>query len=258
MSQSVETELVNISVDSGVLAIVWNRPQKKNALSNAMYRAATAALARAESDPQIRVVLLTSEGDSFTSGNDLSDFAAAGAGGEEPAAGAFIEAIAQFKKPIVAAVPGLATGVGLTMLLHCDLIFVASDAKLTTPFVNLALVPEAASSMLLPGLIGHARAFAMFALGEALTGAEAARLGLANAALPTAEVIPAARSAAKKLASRPLGAVVATKKLMRDSEAILGRLRTEGAVFAERLKTPEAMEAFTAFREKRAPDFSKF
>jgi enoyl-CoA hydratase/carnithine racemase len=251
------TDLVKISEADGVMEIVWNRPDKKNALSNAMYRAATAALARAAEDKSIRVVLLSSEGDSFTSGNDLADFAAASAGGEAPAAGAFIEAIAQFPKPLLAAVRGLAVGVGTTMLLHCDLVFVANEAKLTTPFVNLALVPEAASSLLMPARIGYARAFAMFALGEGFTGVQAAQLGLANAALPASDVIGAARDAARRLAQRPLGAVMATKKLMRDGGSILNQLRTEGAVFAERLRSAEAMEAFTAFREKRAPDFSK-
>jgi enoyl-CoA hydratase/carnithine racemase len=143
------------------------------------------------------------------------------------------------------------------MLLHCDLVFVANDAKLTTPFVNLALVPEAASSMLMPARIGHARAFAMFALGEGLTGEQAAQLGLANVALPASEVGAAARAAAAKLALRPPGAVMATKRLMRDGETILTQLRTEGAIFGERLKSAEAMEAFMAFQQKRAPDFSK-
>jgi enoyl-CoA hydratase/carnithine racemase len=250
------TDLVKIGVANGVMEIIWNRPDKKNALSNAMYRAATAALATAVEDRSIRVVLIASEGDSFTSGNDLADFASAAMGGEAPAAGAFIEAIIQFPKPVVAAVPGLAVGVGTTMLLHCDLVFVASDAKLTTPFVNLALVPEAASSMLMPSRIGHARAFAMFALGEGLTGAQAAQLGLANAAMPADEVVAAAREAAKKLALRPPGAVMAAKKLMRDGERILAQSRKESVIFGDRLRSAEAMEAFTAFREKRAPDFS--
>ncbi len=251
------TDLVKINVDNGVMEIVWNRPDKKNALSNVMYRAATAALARAAEERSIRVVLLASEGDSFTSGNDLADFASAATGGEAPAAGAFIEAIIEFPKPVVAAVPGLAVGVGTTMLLHCDLVFVANDAKLTTPFVNLALVPEAASSMLMPSRIGHPRAFAMFALGDGLDGVQAAHLGLANAALPAAEVVAAAREAARKLALRPPGAVMAAKKLMREGERILAHSRAEGAIFAERLRSAEAMEAFTAFREKRAPDYSK-
>lgn len=251
------TDLVKISEANGVMEIVWNRPDKKNALSNAMYRAATAALARAVEDKSIRVVLLSSEGDSFTSGNDLADFAAASMGGEAPAAHGFIEAIIQFPKPIVAAVPGLAVGVGTTMLLHCDLVYVASDAKLTTPFVNLALVPEAASSVLLPARIGHARAFAMFALGDGLTGEQAAQLGVANAAMPKDLVLKAAREAAAKLAQRPIGAVMAAKKLMRDSDNILAQSRTESAIFGERLRSAEAMEAFTAFQQKRAPDFSK-
>jgi enoyl-CoA hydratase/carnithine racemase len=251
------TELVKVSVADGVMEITWNRPDKKNALSNAMYRTATDALARAEADKAIRVVLLSSEGDSFTSGNDLADFAAANAGGAEPQAGKFIQAIAAFPKPLIAAVPGLAVGVGTTMLLHCDLVFVAEHAKLTTPFVNLALVPEAASSMLMPARIGHARAFAMFALGEPLTGKIAVDLGVANAAMSAAEVIPFAREAARKLAQRPLGAVMATKKLMRDGEAIMSQLKAESAIFAERLRSAEAAEAFAAFAQRRAPDFSK-
>ena len=148
-------------------------------------------------------------------------------------------------------------GVGTTVLLHCDLVYLADTARLTTPFVNLALVPEAASSLLLPALIGHVRAFAMFALGEGLSAAEALSLGLANKVLPKDEVISAAREAARALTTRPLGAIVATKKLMRDSERILARIATEGAIFKERLQTAEAREAFTAFAERRQPDFTK-
>lgn len=251
------TDLVKISAADGVMEILWNRPDKKNALSNAMYRVAAAALAQAVEDKGVRAVILGSTGDSFTSGNDLADFAAAATGEEAPAAGGFIEAIAQFPKPLIGAAPGLAVGVGTTMLLHCDLVFVADDAKLTTPFVNLALVPEAASSMLMPARIGYARAFAMFTLGEHLTGKQAAELGVANAAMAAGEVLGAARAAAAQLAKRPPGAVMATKKLMRDSETILRQLRTEGAVFGERLKSAEAMEAFMAFQQKRAPDFSR-
>jgi enoyl-CoA hydratase/carnithine racemase len=258
MMEATTSDLVQIGVNDGVMEIFWNRPAKKNAISNAMYRAATVALDRAEGDGAIRAVLIGSVGDSFSAGNDLADFAAAAAGGEPPAGTAFLRALVRFPKPLIAAVPGLGIGIGTTMLLHCDLVYVASDAKLTTPFINLALVPEAASSLLLPALLGHARAFAMFALGESLSGAEAARLGLANAALPAAEVIPAARDAAKRLAQRPAGAVMAAKRLMRRRELILDQMQAEAAIFSERLRSPEAMEAFTAFREKRAPDFSKF
>jgi enoyl-CoA hydratase/carnithine racemase len=143
------------------------------------------------------------------------------------------------------------------MLLHCDLVFVAENSKLSAPFVNLALVPEAASSLLLTARIGHARAFAMFAMGEALTGLEAFNLGLANKVLPKDEVIPAARAAARTLAEKPLGAVMATKRLMRESEAILARMARENQVFGERLQTAEAREVFSAFAERRPPNFIK-
>ena len=252
------TEHIKTTTQDGVLEITFARPDKKNALSNAMYRAAADALENAQSDGAIRVVLLSSEGDAFTSGNDLSDFAAAAAGGrEELQAGRFIRVLAQAEKPLIAAVPGLAVGVGTTMLLHCDLVFVADTAKLSAPFVNLALVPEAASTMLLTGRIGHARAFAMFAMGEPLTGTEAFGLGIANKVLPKDEVIPAARAAARALSEKPLGAVVATKRLMRESEAILARMARESKVFGERLQTAEAREVFSAFAERRPPNFTK-
>ncbi len=252
------SEHIRIHRDRAVLQITFARPEKKNALSNAMYRAATEALAEAEASPDVRVVLFTAEGDAFTSGNDLADFASVAAGkGDGLAAHGFIEALGRAEKPIVAAAPGLCVGVGTTMLLHCDLVYLAEDAKLSTPFVNLALVPEAASSLLLPARIGYVRAFAMFALGESLSGLEAVALGLANKALPRDAVLPAAREAAHALAARPLGAIMATKRLMRDKEALLRRMGEEGAVFGDRLKSAEAREAFQAFAERRPPDFEK-
>ena len=252
------TEHIKTTTQDGVLEITFARPEKKNALSNAMYRKASDALENAQTDSAIRVVLLSSEGDAFTSGNDLADFAGVAAGGrEELQAARFIRVLANAEKPLIAAVPGLAVGVGTTMLLHCDLVFVADTAKLSAPFVNLALVPEAASSLLLTARIGHARAFALFAMGESLSGAEALALGLANKMLPKDDVIPAARAAARVLAEKPLGAVIATKKLMRESEAILARIAQEGKVFGERLKTAEAREAFNAFAERRPPNFTK-
>jgi len=252
------TEHIKIKVEDAILEITFARPAKRNALSNAMYRVAREPLDGAQSNQAIRVVLFSSEGDVFTAGNDLADFTSAVEGKrDELEAYGFIEALARADKPIVAAVPGLAVGVGTTMLLHCDLVYVAETARLSTPFVNLALVPEAASSLLLPAHVGHVRAFAMFALGEGLSGPEAVALGLANKVLPKDEVLRTARESARTLAARLLGAVVATKKLMRNKEGILARIDKEGAIFRERLQTDEAREAFSAFAQRRQPDFTK-
>ena len=256
------TEPVIRTVEAGVMTLTFNRPDKKNAITDAMYKILADGLDEAEADPAIRVVLFRSEGDAFTAGNDLSDFASqatAGEGsiGDERNVGRFLKALARAQKPLVAAVTGLAVGVGTTMLLHCDLVYIAEDAKLTVPFVNLALVPEAASSLLLPARIGHARAYAMFALGEAVDGRTAAAWGIANAALPAGEVQAKALAAAQALAKRPLGALTITKRLMRDAEALSGRMDEEGKLFAARIRTAEAKEAFTAFAERRPADFSK-
>jgi enoyl-CoA hydratase/carnithine racemase len=253
------TEHVKVSVDNGVMEITWNRPEKKNAITNAMYAAAGDALEKASADKSIRVALFTSEGDAFTAGNDLSVFAAAnsGAAAEAPQGHRLIHNLAKFDKPLVAGVRGVAVGVGMTMLLHCDMVYVAKEAKLSVPFVNLALVPEAASSITLPARVGHARAFQLFALGEPITGEQAVAIGIANAALPQEEVLKAARDGARKIAQRPLGALMATKKLMRDGEVLLQQMHREAELFGRQLKSPEAAEAFAAFAQKRAPDFSK-
>jgi enoyl-CoA hydratase/carnithine racemase len=254
------TEHVRVSVDGNVMRLTLARPEKKNALTNAMYLAMARALEQAENDPAVRVVLFAGEGDSFTAGNDLADFAAVAAGSagrDDMKAFVFLQALARAQKPYVAAVQGLAVGIGVTMLMHCDLVYVAEDARLTTPFVNLALVPEAASSLLIPARIGHARAFAMFALGEPVDGRTAAAIGLANAAVPATEVHAKALAAAKALATKPMGALRATKQLMRDADAIAALMAKESEIFGARLRTAEAAEALKAFAERRPPDFSK-
>jgi enoyl-CoA hydratase/carnithine racemase len=251
---------IRIAESGGVLTLTFDRPDKKNALTNAMYETLVRALKRAEGDSGLRVVLFEGEGDMFTAGNDLGDFAAVASGAkpaESLAAYPFILALAQFPKPVVAAVQGNAVGIGLTMLLHCDAVYVAEHARLAAPFADLALVPEAASSRLLPARAGHARAFAVFALGEAIDGKTAAAIGLATAALPAVEVKPRARAAATTLAAKPLGALMETKALMRDTAAIAAVIEREREVFAARLKTPEAAEAFRAFAERRPPNFTK-
>lgn len=255
------TEHVHVAVADGVLKLTLARADKKNALTQAMYTALANALTRAETDASVRVVLLEAEGDVFSAGNDLGDFAAVAAGKLDRTSmttQSFLNALAHARKPIVAAVNGLAVGIGVTMLLHCDLVFVADDAKLSTPFVNLALVPEAASSVLLQARIGYVRAYAMFALGEPIDGRTAAAIGLANAALPASEVRGAALAAARKLASKPLGALLATKQLMRDGAALAAIIAKESEIFGARLQSPETAEALRAFAERRPPDFSKF
>jgi enoyl-CoA hydratase/carnithine racemase len=256
------TDHILSDLSGGILTLTINRPDKKNALTRAMYQSLGDGIDRASDDPSIRCVLVQANGDIFTAGNDLGDFAAVNAGDSSANAARddgnpLLKALGRAKAPIVAAVHGRAVGVGVTMLLHCDLVFVAEDALLTTPFVNLALVPEAASSLLLPSRIGHARAFSMFALNEAVDGKTAAAWGIANAAVPASELRAKARAAAEAVAAKPPAAVRATKALMRDPAAIAAGMDAEGKVFAAQLKSAEAKEAFAAFAEKRAPDFSK-
>lgn len=254
------TDLVRTALEGGVLSITLNRADKKNALNKAMYAAVVQAMLKAEEDPAIRVVLFQAEGDFFTSGNDIADFTEIAMGKVEPrdaAASPFLLALASATKPLVAAVQGHAVGVGTTMLLHCDMVVAADDAKLSVPFVNLALVPEAASSMLLPARIGYARAYKLFALGEPLLGKDAAALGVVTEALPAVQVRARALELAKALATRPAGALKLTKQLMRDPGVIKSVMEREGAMFKDRLRSPEALEAFRAFAERRAPDFTK-
>src|SRR5437868_1212345 len=238
-------DLVLSEKSNGVLTLTLNRPEKKNALTRAMYQALADGIDRAEREKDVRCVLIQAEGDMFTAGNDLGDFAAVNKG--DPASDAalirgnpFLIALAQAKTPIVAAVNGRAVGIGTTMLLHCDLVFVSDDALLTTPFVNLALVPEAASSLLLPSRIGHVRAFAMFVLGEAVDAKKAVDWGIANASFPRAELRAKARAAAEAIAARPASAVRLTKTLMRDPAALKERMELEGIHFAAQLKTADA------------------
>ncbi|WP_411286881.1 enoyl-CoA hydratase-related protein [Phenylobacterium sp.] len=256
------TEHILAETSGGVLTLTLNRPEKKNALTRAMYQALGDAIDGAADEPAVRCILIQSNGDIFTAGNDMGDFAKVNAGDgaanqAREAGNPLLNALARAKTPLVAAVHGRAVGVGVTMLLHCDLVFVAEDALLTTPFVNLALVPEAASSLLLPARIGHARAFSMFVLGEAVDGRTAAAWGIANAAVPASELRARALAAAQAVAARPPSAVALTKALMRDPAALAARMTEEGRHFAAQLKSPEAKEAFAAFAEKRQPDFSK-
>lgn len=252
------TDLVMVTKADGVLTLLMNRPDKKNALTNDMYGVLADEIGGAQADPAVRVIVIRGEGDMFTAGNDMADFASAKPDDGPRNVGRFIRAIAENDKPLIAAVQGRAVGVGTTMLLHCDHVILAEDAKLTTPFVSLGLVPEAASSLLLPARIGHLRAFGMLALGEAVEARDAVALGLANVVVPAGDLIGAIETAAAHIAAQPLGAIRATKRLMRDATTITGHMDVEGKEFLQRLQSPEAKEAFTAFVQRRKPDFTQF
>ena len=252
---SIKTATLN-----GVATIEIARPEKKNAITQAMYRQMAEAIDAAVADPAVRAILLTGQPGIFTSGNDVEDFMQRGTAGTESTAFLFMRALIGCDKPVVAAVTGAAIGIGTTLLLHCDFVYVSDEARLAMPFVSLGLVPEFASSLVVPQLMGNARAAEKLLLGDPFTGADAVEAGIANAVLPAAEVVNHARRVAERFNSLPPGAVRETKKLMRRARnpVLLETIGIEAGVFAERLRSPEAQEAFSAFFQKRKPDFSKF
>jgi len=251
---------INTTTARGVATIEIARPHKKNALTVAMYEAMTHAITAAGADDAVRALLVVGQPGIFTAGNDLEDFMQRPPTGEDSPVFRFMHALAACDKPVVAAVGGAAIGIGTTMLLHCDLVYISDDAHLAMPFVSLGLVPEFASSLLLPQLRGHARAAEKLLLGDPLTAAEALDFGIASAVLPSGDVLAHARGMAERFNSLAPGAVRDTKRLMRagTKEAILRAMRAEAAVFAERLRSPEAKEALAAFFARRKPDFSRF
>lgn len=249
--------IIEEQVDGGaVIEIHIDRPDKKNALTAAMYRTMTAALADASGRADVGGALITGRGGAFCAGNDLMDFMAGPEGGA--AAFAFIRAIAAFDKPIVAAVEGLAVGVGTTMLFHCDLIYAAPDARFIMPFVNLGIVPEAGSSLLAPAVMGHAKAAAMLLLGEPMDARTADHVGLITAIVPADSLLAHARAKTAALMSKPPRALAATRRLMKgDPAPIVARIEEEARLFREALVSAEAQEAFAAFFEKRPPVFRR-
>jgi enoyl-CoA hydratase/carnithine racemase len=251
-------ELVVTCAD-GAMEIRFNRPEKKNALTRAMYEGVVAAFESAERDAAIRAIVLTGTGDTFTSGNDIADFQQRAEARNTPAASPFLVALSTLTKPLVAAVNGAAIGVGTTMLAHCDLILAARSARFTMPFTRLGLVPEAGSSLLFPQMLGHQRAAAMLLLGDSMDAQTAAEVGFVYRVVDDADLMNAARTVAARLAALPPQAIRETKRLMRHGKPDLpGRIEEELEVFRQRVHSPEAAEAFAAFMEKRAPDFSRF
>ena len=256
---SIKTATLN-----GVATIEIARPEKKNALTVAMYQAMSEALRAAQADPAVRAVLITGQPGIFTSGNDIEDFIArppeSGSNAANSPVFQFMQALATCEKPVIAAVTGAAIGIGTTLLLHCDLVYVSDEARLAMPFVSLGLVPEFAASLIVPRLMGHVKAAEKLLLGEPFTPQDAVDMHIANAVLPAGEVVSHARRVAERFNALPPGAVRDTKRLMKRVSAAetIDTIAVEGAIFSSRLRSPEAMEAFQAFFQKRKPDFLQF
>ena len=251
---------VRIDQADGVFHVEMARPEKKNALTSDMYRMMADALVSAEADPTVRVILISGAGGNFTAGNDLADFLDKPPMEDSAPVFRFINGFANLQKPFVAAVEGVAIGVGTTLLLHCDLAYAGNGARFALPFANLGLTPEAASSLLLPLCVGHARAAEMLMLGEVFSAQTALECGIVNAVLPDGQVLDHALERCRKLTAQPAASLRLTKQLMKRAQqaSIRETMNVEADVFRQRLVSPDAKEAFAAFFEKRKPDFSKF
>jgi enoyl-CoA hydratase/carnithine racemase len=245
-------------LSGGVMRVELNRPEKKNAMTGAMYSRLAEILNEADKDEAVRVVLWHGAGDSFTAGNDIADFQEnPPKAGDSPQA-RVTDAFIAFSKPIVVAVHGVAIGGGTTMLTHCDFVYAAENTRFQLPFINLALTPEFGSSFSIPERVGYIRAAELFLLGEPFSAGHAADLGLVTRVVPVPALLPTATETARKLAAKPAGALRTHKRLLRS--AFIGSLRTaveaEAQEFVERVRSAEAKEAFSAFFEKRPPNFA--
>jgi enoyl-CoA hydratase/carnithine racemase len=248
------------SINKGILTIEFNRPEKKNAITAAMYQAMSDALNAAEDDPKVRAILFMGKPDIYTAGNDLEDFMKNPPSSTDHPVFKFMQSITHTTKPVVAAVSGAAVGIGTTMLLHCDLVYAAENAKFSVPFSQLGLCPELASSLLLQQVAGYQRAAEKLMLGEPFSANEAHHMGLVSTVLPKDQLIEFAQAQAAKLVALPAASLRVTKQLMRAGHmaAVEARMTEENKHFAAMLTGPEAKEAFAAFFQKRKPDFTKF
>lgn len=251
---------IDVQLKERILTISMNRPERKNALSLAMYATMADVILQANNNTDVRVIVLTGTDEFFTSGNDLLDFMNEPQIHEKHPVVRFMRALQDCPKPVVAIVRGHAIGIGTTLLLHCDLVYTAEDARLQLPFVNLGLCPEYASSYLVPRLVGHQKASELFLLGEPFSGAQAAQMGIVTAAVPWDELTVYAKEKIARLAKQPPAAIKRSKALLKESQrgAIENSLQAEFIGFAEGLGSEECKESVTAFFEKRAPDFSRF
>ena len=248
-----------VHTEAGVMTLTLNRVDKKNSITTAMYGTLADALDQAKADAAVRVVLLQGDATVFSAGNDIGDFLHKPPAGQDSPVFRFLHGIAAFPKPIVAAVCGPAVGIGTTLLLHCDLVYAGDNAAFALPFVNLGLCPEAASSLLVPQMFGYHRAAEALLLGEPFMAEAALEVGLVNRVVPPTEANAIAQAQARKLAAKPISSLIETKRLMKKGQAALvaQQMTEEGAVFGRMLGEPAAREAFTAFMEKRKPDFSQ-
>ncbi len=242
-----------ISNEGPVRKIRMNRPEKKNALTLAMYETMAAAIEDAGTQPSVRCLLLAGAPDVFCAGNDLNDFVAMARSG---ALGAsivrFLHVLARCEKPLVAAVSGAVVGIGTTMLLHCDQVIASDNAVLLTPFVSLGLLPEAGSSLIAPRLIGHARAFSLLVMGKPLSATDARAVGIVNAVVPAAELDAQSLATARDIAALPPESVATARRLMRGSvEEVVARIDEEVEAFRVRLASPEAQAALAAFLNRK-------
>lgn len=250
--------------ENSIFTITFNRPEKKNAITAAMYQSMADALRAAETDNEVRVILLTGSDNMFTAGNDLEDFIKNAAQlaneAEKSSVVQFMMALSSANKPVIAAVAGLAVGIGTTLLMHCDLVYVADNTKLSMPFSHLGLCPEFASSLLLQKVAGYHRAAEKLLLGEVFGAQEAVEMGIANKMVPAAELLHFANQQAAKLVALPASSLRATKRLMKSNQTRLVNeiMREEMQQFAMMLNASEAKEALIAFFQKRRPDFSQF
>ncbi len=242
-----------------VLEIAFNRPQRRNAITGEMYTQLAEAFERGERDDAVRVFLVHGTAEAFTAGNDIEDFIKRPPVGEDTPVFRFLRVMSGARKPIVAAVCGPAVGIGTTLLLHCDLVYAGDNARFQLPFTSLGLVPEFASSYLLPRVAGYQRAAELLLLGEPFDAAKAREAGFVTRIVPAADALETARDAARRLAALPAKSIRLTKELMKSGEAasVAQRLQAEGAHFRALLGEPAAREALSAFMEKRKPDFSR-
>lgn len=248
------------SKTNGILTIEFNRPDKKNAITSAMYQMMADALQDAEGDSEVRAILFVGKPEVFTAGNDLEDFMNNPPQSEDRPIAQFMRALSRATKPVVAAVSGSAVGIGTTLLMHCDLVYAADNAKFSMPFTQLGLCPEFSSSLLFPQIVGYPRAAEKLMLGEAFSVDEAYQMGLVSKVVPLADLVPFARAQAAKLVALPASSIRVTKQLMKGSRGaeIDAKMMEEIRHFSAMLAAPEAKEAFKAFFEKRKPDFTQF